>query len=71
MKSQTVSVHPIVDQLAQWMDGQACKKKKDYLDIPIDVRLYVTLRTSRYRLGLERKKDLEAGIECWDPAPED
>src|SRR5882724_5866703 len=64
------SIHPMVDQLVQWMDGQVCKKEKIHLKIPIEVRLYAALRASRYRLGFIRKKDIEAGIEYWNPTDE-
>lgn len=62
-----ISLHPIVDQLVQWMDVQICRKKRAYHQIPFDTRLYAALRGARYRIGLSRKKDMEAGIERWDP----
>ena len=65
-----VSLHPIVDQLAQYLDGQVCNKKKSCLNIPLNLRLYLVVRLLRRQLKLKRRKDLDARIDYFDPENE-
>jgi hypothetical protein len=66
----TVSLHPVVDQLAQYLDGQVCNKKKSCLKLPLNLRLYLVVRVLRWQLRLRRRKDLDARIEYFDPENE-
>jgi hypothetical protein len=63
-----ISIHPLIDQLAQHIDGQVCKRKKVHLQMPFELRLYLVVRLLRHQLKLRRRKDLEARIDYFDPA---
>ena len=62
-----MSIHPIVDQIAQWIDGQICRRNKDFRKLPLNLRLYVVLRGADDKLGFIKRIDSSRKIEYWDP----
>jgi hypothetical protein len=63
-----VSIHPIVDQVAQWIDGKVCWKNKRFQKLPFDLRFYAVLRIAGNYFGAIKHFEPSTETEYWDPS---
>ena len=61
----SITIHPILDQIAQWFDGELCEKNPKYLTLPLHIRHYsVLLSLDSFEL-VHRVSETEEA-EDWD-----
>src|SRR5260370_32948900 len=64
----TTSVHPIVDQMAQWWDAYVCTREPRFLKMPTTVRLHaVILALHMSTTFLKQSEDPKTDMLFWDP----
>jgi hypothetical protein len=63
-----LSIHVGADQLAQWLDGYACKQSEEFLKIPLETRHYMSLLFLEDEIGMvKRTGDSDHHeVEYWD-----